>query len=89
MEEIKILVVILSFILIALNVYVNSLYAKLFGRHLVNTDKRISLIILNTIQVKTPEEKSLVSRCKLFYKILVLLFCVEVSLAAYLIFNAA
>ena len=87
---IKISLVFLGVFLIALNFYITSLYRDLYMRGNINTDKRVSLKILNQALLKTSNDydKNLAAKCRKYYILFLTLFYTELFFVFFLILKS-
>lgn len=87
---IKIFVVFLGVFLVGLNFYITSLYRDLYMKGNINTDKRVSLKILNQALLKTSndDDKNLVAKCRKYNILFLTLFYTELFFVFFLILKS-
>lgn len=85
----KIITTVIGLFLILLNIYIASLYRDLYMKGIINTDKRVSLKILNQALLKTSNnERILILKCKKYYVFFLALFYIELFFVFVLILKS-
>jgi hypothetical protein len=88
--KISVAIIFIIFIIsIGINFFVNLLYLDLNRRNLTNTDKRVSLKILNISLQKAIDikDKKSILKCKKYYVLYLTLFYIDLFLIFILIIN--